>query len=164
MTIKGEYEPSLGWVRDQVAEYEASGGARQHVARHGHPDRRRHDARPHFRQGAQIGLMRVEHDGEYALIGSYGGRPPVGGGPVWVNNLLADPHVMIQDGPEPHAYDVREVFGEERDEWFQRGVSRVPHLRRLSSEDGPRDPGLHRLLQPTDIHKDPQPGGTVLHT
>jgi deazaflavin-dependent oxidoreductase (nitroreductase family) len=125
MTIKGDYEPSaLGWVRDQVAEYEASGGARANTLRdtgipivvvtmHGHTSGK----------VRKIGLMRVEHDGEYALIGSYGGRPA---NPVWVNNLLADPHVMIQDGPEPHAYDVREVFGEERDEWFQRGVSVFP--------------------------------------
>ena len=108
----------------------------------------------------KIGLMRVEHDGEYALIGSYGGRPE---NPVWVNNLLADPHVMIQDGPEPHAYDVREVFGDERDEWFQRGVVGVPHLRRLSSENRARDPGVHRLpsrLTSTRIHSP----AAVLHT
>ena len=125
MTIKGDYEPSaLGWVRDQVAEYEASGGQRANTLRdtgipivvvtmHGHSSGK----------VRKIGLMRVEHDGEYALIGSYGGRPE---NPVWVNNLLADPHVMIQDGPEPYAYDVREVFGEERDEWFQRGVAVYP--------------------------------------
>ena len=72
----------------------------------------------------KIGLMRVEHEGEYALIGSYGGRPD---NPVWVNNLRADPHVIIQDGSEPYAYDVREVFGDERDEWFRRGVAVFPN-------------------------------------
>jgi F420H(2)-dependent quinone reductase len=125
MTIKGDYEPSaLGWVRDQVAEYEASGGARANTLRDtGIPivvvTMRGHTSG----KVRKIGLMRVEHDGEYALIGSYGGRPE---NPVWVNNLLADPHVMIQDGPEAYAYDVREVFGEERDAWFQRGVSVFP--------------------------------------
>ena len=71
----------------------------------------------------KIALMRVEHDGQYALIASYGGRPV---NPVWYYNLIADPHVMIQDGGEPYDYDVREVFGEERDEWFQRGVAVYP--------------------------------------
>jgi len=125
MTISGEYEPSaMGWVADQVAEYEASGGQRANTLRdtgipivvitmHGHTSGK----------VRKIGLMRVEHDGEYALIASFGGRPD---NPVWVKNLAADPHVLIQDGPEPHEYVVREVFGGERDEWFQRGVSVFP--------------------------------------
>jgi F420H(2)-dependent quinone reductase len=125
MTISGEYEPSpFGWVRDQVAEYEASGGQRANTLRDtGIPIvvvTMRGHASGNVRK---IGLMRVEHDGEYALIGSYGGRPE---NPVWVNNLRADPHVTIQDGPEPHSYDVREVSGDERDEWFQRGVAVFP--------------------------------------
>ena len=125
MPIEGEYEPNaLGWVRNQVAEYEASGGQRANTLldtgipiivvtmRGNKSDKVR-----------KIALMRVEHDGEYALIASYGGRPS---NPVWYNNLVADPHVTIQDGPEPHDYDVREVFGEEHDEWFQRGVAVYP--------------------------------------
>ena len=125
MSISGEYEPSaMSWVADQVAEYEASGGQRANTLRDtGIPivvvTMRGHASG----KVRKIGLMRVEHDGEYALIGSFGGRPE---NPVWVNNLVADPHVQIQDGPEPHSYDVREVFGEERDEWFQRGVSVFP--------------------------------------
>ncbi len=125
MSISGEYEPSaMSWVADQVAEYEASGGQRANTLRDtGIPIvvvTMRGRASGKVRK---IGLMRVEHDGEYALIGSFGGRPD---NPVWVNNLIADPHVQIQDGPEPHSYDVREVFGDERDEWFQRGVAVFP--------------------------------------
>jgi deazaflavin-dependent oxidoreductase (nitroreductase family) len=125
MSISGEYEPSaMSWVADQVAEYEASGGQRANTLRDtGIPIvvvTMRGRASGKVRK---IGLMRVEHDGEYALIGSFGGRPD---NPVWVNNLIADPHVQIQDGPEPYSYDVREVFGEERDEWFQRGVAVFP--------------------------------------
>ena len=125
MTISGEYEPSaMGWVADQVAEYEASGGQRANTLRDtGIPIvvvTMRGRASGKVRK---IGLMRVEHDGEYALIGSFGGRPD---NPVWVNNLVADPHVQIQDGPEPYSYAVREVFGEERDEWFQRGIAVFP--------------------------------------
>jgi deazaflavin-dependent oxidoreductase (nitroreductase family) len=125
MPIEGEYEPNaLGWVRDQVAEYEASSGQRANtlldtgisiivVTMRGNKSGKIR----------KIPLMRVEHEGEYALIASYGGRPKH---PVWYYNLVADPHVMIQDGPEPQDYDVREVFGAERDEWFQRGVSVYP--------------------------------------
>jgi deazaflavin-dependent oxidoreductase (nitroreductase family) len=125
MSISGEYEPSaMSWVADQVAEYEASGGQRANTFRDtGIPIvvvTMRGRASGKVRK---IGLMRVEHDGEYALIGSFGGRPD---NPVWVNNLIADPHVQIQDGPEPYSYDVREVFGDERDEWFQRGVAVFP--------------------------------------
>ncbi|HZB40067.1 MAG TPA: nitroreductase family deazaflavin-dependent oxidoreductase [Ilumatobacter sp.] len=126
MTIEGDYEPSaLEWVRDQVAEYEASGGQRANTLREtGVPivviTMRGHSSG----KVRKIGLMRVEHGGEYALIGSYGGRAE---NPVWVNNLLADPRVTIQDGPEAHSYRVREVFDEERDEWFRRGVAVFPN-------------------------------------
>jgi F420H(2)-dependent quinone reductase len=126
MANTADYEPSaLGWVRDQVAEYEASGGQRANTLRDtGIPiivvTMRGHSSG----KVRKIGLMRVEHDGEYALIASYGGRAD---NPVWFNNLVADPHVMIQDGVEPHAYEVREVFGQERDEWFRRGVAVFPN-------------------------------------
>jgi F420H(2)-dependent quinone reductase len=69
-------------------------------------------------------LMRVEHAGEYALIGSQGGAPT---DPVWVHNLRADPTaVMVQDGPEPWDAEVREVTGEERDAWWRRAVAAYP--------------------------------------
>jgi len=126
MPIEGEYEPSsLQWVRDQVAEYEASGGQRANTLRNtGIPIvvvTMRGQATGKVRK---IGLMRVEHDGRYALIASYGGNPR---NPVWYDNLVADPHVMIQDGPEPKDYVVREVFGDERDEWFRRGQAIFPN-------------------------------------
>ncbi len=125
MPIEGEYEPSAhDWVRDQVAEYEASGGQRANTLRDtGIPIvvvtmRGRSSGKVR-----KIGLMRVEHDGKYALVASYGGRAD---NPVWYDNLVADPHVMIQDGAERHDYVVREVSGAERDEWFQRGASVFP--------------------------------------
>jgi deazaflavin-dependent oxidoreductase (nitroreductase family) len=67
--------------------------------------------------------MRVEHDGEYALIGSMGGAPTH---PVWVHNVRADPAVTIQDGPEPHDYTLREVEGDERSRWWDRAVAAYP--------------------------------------
>ena len=125
MPITGEYEPSRSsWVAKQVAEYEASGGTRANTLRStGQPIVIVTMIGATSGKVRKIGLMRVEHDGEYALIGSFGGRPD---NPVWVNNLVADPHVQIQDGSEPYSYEVREVFGEERDEWFQRGIAVFP--------------------------------------
>ena len=68
--------------------------------------------------------MRVEHDGEYALVASQGGRPTH---PVWYHNLKADPEaVTIQDGPEPFFVRVREVSGDERAEWWARAVEAFP--------------------------------------
>jgi deazaflavin-dependent oxidoreductase (nitroreductase family) len=72
----------------------------------------------------KIPLMRVEHDGEYALVASMGGAPTH---PVWYHNLRADPDaVLIQDGPEPFAARVRELSGAERDVWWQRAVAAFP--------------------------------------
>ena len=68
--------------------------------------------------------MRVEHDGEYALVGSMGGAPK---DPVWVRNLKSDPTaVMIQDGPEPFLAEVRELDGDEKALWWDRAVAAFP--------------------------------------
>ena len=72
----------------------------------------------------KIALMRVEHDGEYALVASMGGAPKH---PVWYYNLVADPDaVTIQDGPEPFAVTVRQVEGDEKAQWWQRAVAAYP--------------------------------------
>ena len=126
MPIEGEYEPStLEWVRDQVAEYEASGGTRANTLRETGIPVIIVTMRGH-RSGKvrKIALMRVEHDGAYALVASYGGAPS---NPAWYGNLVADPAVTIQDGPEPHDYVVREVTGDERREWFDRAVAVFPN-------------------------------------
>ncbi len=68
----------------------------------------------------KIALMRVEHAGEYLLVASKGGHPE---NPGWYANLVADPHVMIQDGPEPHDFTVRELEGAERELWWDRAVA-----------------------------------------
>jgi F420H(2)-dependent quinone reductase len=68
-------------------------------------------------------LMRVEHDGEYAIVASLGGAPKH---PVWYHNLKANPRVELQDGPENHDYDAREVFGDEKAVWWQRAVEAWP--------------------------------------
>jgi deazaflavin-dependent oxidoreductase (nitroreductase family) len=126
MPIEGEYAPSPAeWVRDQVEEYERSGGQRANTLRDtGLPiivvtmrGRRSGLVR-------KIALMRVEHDGEYALVASMGGAPTH---PVWYHNLLADPDaVTIQDGPAPFDVTVREVDGDERAQWWERAVAAFP--------------------------------------
>src|SRR5215207_5204641 len=124
--IEGEYEPSpWDWVREQVEEYEASGGTRANTLRDsGMPIiivTTRGNKSGKIRKTA---LMRVEHDGEYALVASLGGAPKH---PVWYWNLKADPDaLMIQDGPEPFDATAREVTGEERDLWWERSVAAYP--------------------------------------
>ena len=72
----------------------------------------------------KFALMRVEHDGEYALVASKGGAPTH---PVWYYNLIADPEaVMIQDGPELFDVAVRQVSGDERAMWWERAVAAYP--------------------------------------
>ena len=126
MANTADYEPSaLGWVRDQVAEYEASGGERANTLRDtGLPIiviTTRGNKTGKLRKTP---LMRVEHDGEYALVGSQGGRPTH---PVWVWNLKADPEaITLQDGPEPFDARVRELEGDERAAWWERAVAAFP--------------------------------------
>jgi deazaflavin-dependent oxidoreductase (nitroreductase family) len=126
MPLEGEYEPSPEkWVRDQVAEYEASGGARANTLRDtGLPViivTTRGNKTGKIRKFA---LMRVEHDGEYALVASKGGSPDH---PVWYYNLVAEPEaVVIQDGPEPFDARARLVEGDERATWWERAVAAFP--------------------------------------
>jgi F420H(2)-dependent quinone reductase len=126
MPLQGEYEPSPSeWVREQVAEYEASGGERANTLLDtGMPIvivTTRGNKSGKLRKTP---LMKVEHEGEYALVASKGGAPTH---PVWYHNLKADPTaVMIQDGPEPFDAVVREVEGEERDRWWERSVAAYP--------------------------------------
>lgn len=124
MPLNGEYEPSpSNWARDQVDLYESSGGT-QGVTLHGF------SVVVLTSVGARTGklrktpLMRVEHDGAYAVVASLGGAPK---NPVWYHNLLTNPQVELQDGPVKHDYTAREVFGEERDLWWARAVESFPN-------------------------------------
>jgi deazaflavin-dependent oxidoreductase (nitroreductase family) len=68
-------------------------------------------------------LMRVEHDGEYAIVASLGGAPK---NPVWYYNVKAHPRVELQDGPVIKDYEAREVFGDEKAAWWDRAVQAWP--------------------------------------
>jgi deazaflavin-dependent oxidoreductase (nitroreductase family) len=126
MTLDGEYEPSPAqWVRDQVEEYEASGGQRANTLRDtGLPVvivTTRGNKSGKIRKTP---LMRVEHDGKYLLVASKGGAPS---NPVWYYNLVADPDaVAIQDGPEPFPVTVRQLDGDDRAQWWERAVAAFP--------------------------------------
>ena len=125
MPIQGDYEPSsFEWVANQVKEYEESGGQSANTLLDtGMPViiftyRGRKSGK--VRKSA---LMRVEHEGKYALVASIGGAPK---NPAWYGNLVEDPAVMIQDGPEAKDYVAREVTGEEKAEWWERAVAAYP--------------------------------------
>jgi deazaflavin-dependent oxidoreductase (nitroreductase family) len=126
VTLEGEYVPSpWQWVRDQVETYERTGGREANTLLDtGLPIvivTTRGNKSGTLRKTA---LMRVEHDGEYALVASMGGAPKH---PVWYYNLVADPTaVVIQDGPEPFDAEVREVSGDERVAWWDRAVAAFP--------------------------------------
>ncbi len=125
MPLTGDYEPSASdWVREQVDTYEATGGREANTLRDtGIP------VVIVTSRGASTGklrkfaLMRVEHEGSYALVASKGGAPD---NPAWYHNLVAEPLVMIQDGPEPHDHRTHIAEGDERDEWWRRAVAVFP--------------------------------------
>jgi len=126
VSVEGEYAPSaFDWVRDQVEAYERSGGQEANtLGDTGMPVvivTMRGNKSGKVRKNA---LMRVEHDGEYALVASLGGAPKH---PVWYYNLKAHPdEVTIQDGAEPFPVRVREVTGDERQTWWERAVAAYP--------------------------------------
>ena len=125
-TIEGVYEPSTWkWVRDQVETYERTGGREANTLLNtGLPIivvTTRGNKTGKVRKNP---VMRVEHDGAYALVASMGGAPKH---PVWYFNLKSDPDaVTIQDGPEPFAVKVRELAAEERATWWSRAVAAYP--------------------------------------
>jgi deazaflavin-dependent oxidoreductase (nitroreductase family) len=126
MPLEGEYEPSTAdWVRKQVERYEATGGREANTLRDtGLPIIVVSTRGATSGKVRKLGLMRVEHDGVYALVGSQGGAPT---DPAWVSNLRAHPdQVTVQDGPEPWDGVAREVTGEEKAQWWERAVAAYP--------------------------------------
>lgn len=125
-TIEGEYVPSSSaWVREQVEAYERSGGTEANTLRDtGIPIIVVTMRGAKSGNVRKIALMRVEHDGSYALVASKGGAPEH---PEWYANLSANPNeVTVQDGPEPFFVNVREVDGDERTAWWDRAVAVFP--------------------------------------
>src|SRR6476660_5314637 len=111
MPLTGDYEPSTAsWARRQAERYEASEGAEAHDLR-GRPIIVLTSVGARTGKLRKTALMRVEQDGDYAVVASQGGAPKH---PVWYHNLKANPHVELQDGPIRKDYVAREVTGDEK--------------------------------------------------
>lgn len=126
MTLEGDYEPSpWDWVRDQVETYERTDGREGNTLRDtGLP------VVIVTMRGSRSGkirktpVMRVEHDGRYAIVASKGGTPE---NPAWYFNLKAHPdEVRLQDGNKVFDVSVRELAGDERTQWWDRAVAAYP--------------------------------------
>ncbi|HEX7668147.1 MAG TPA: nitroreductase family deazaflavin-dependent oxidoreductase [Polyangiaceae bacterium] len=123
MPLTGEYEPSKSaWARKQAELFEATNGEQAGDLR----------GRPIIvltSVGAKTGklrktaLMRVEHDGVYAVVASMGGAPKH---PVWYYNLKQNPNVELQDCATKRDYTAREVTGDEKTIWWKRAVEAWP--------------------------------------
>ena len=123
MPLSGDYEPSTSdWARENADKIMESGGT----------DGTEHEGQAVILLttiGAKTGkirktpLMRVEHDGQYAIVASLGGAPK---NPVWYYNVKAHPRVELQDGPVTKDYEAREVFGDEKAAWWERAVEAWP--------------------------------------
>lgn len=123
MPLTGEYEPSTSrYARKQVERYEATSGDRG-------GDMQGRPVIVLTSVGAKTGrlrktpLMRVEHDGIYAVVASLGGAPEH---PVWYHNLKANPHVELQDRAAKRDYTARELSGDEKGVWWERAVAAWP--------------------------------------
>lgn len=123
MPLTGEYEPSTSdWARTQAETYEATDGAEAGDIK-GRPVVVLTSVGAKTGKLRKTALMRVEHDGVYAAVASLGGAPKP---PVWYWNLLANPHVELQDGAVKRDYRAREVSGDERAVWWERAVATWP--------------------------------------
>jgi deazaflavin-dependent oxidoreductase (nitroreductase family) len=123
MALSGEYQPSAArYARKQVEKYEATDGAKG-------GDMKGRPVIVLTSVGAKTGklrktpLMRVEHEGTYAVVASLGGAPEH---PVWYHNLKANPHVELQDRATKRDYTAREVTGDEKAAWWDRAVEAWP--------------------------------------
>jgi deazaflavin-dependent oxidoreductase (nitroreductase family) len=145
MPLTGDYEPGTSASsRRQTELYEATNGEQG-------GDLRGKPIVVLTSVGAQTGklrktaLMRVEHDGVYAVVASLGGAPR---NPVWYHNLKRTPHVELQDGPTKRDYAAREVGGDERAEWWSRAVEAWPDYARYQTRTDRQIPVF--VLEPFD--------------
>jgi deazaflavin-dependent oxidoreductase (nitroreductase family) len=123
MPLEGEYEISpTGWVREQTEKIFETGTTES-------VDIKGRAVVLLTTRGAKTGklrkvpLMRVEHDGNYAIVASLGGAPK---NPVWYYNVKADPRVELQDGTVTRDFKAREVTGDEKAVWWERAVAAYP--------------------------------------
>ncbi|MGV9823104.1 nitroreductase family deazaflavin-dependent oxidoreductase [Nocardia xishanensis] len=124
MPLSGEYQRgTAGWAADQAERIMKSGGA-QGTTIMGMPVVLLTTIGNKTGKLRKTPLMRVEHNGEYALVASLAGAP---NHPVWYYNVIANPHVELQDGTVANDYTAREVFGEEKALWWERAIAAFPN-------------------------------------
>ncbi|WP_329263355.1 nitroreductase family deazaflavin-dependent oxidoreductase [Streptomyces sp. NBC_01478] len=147
MPLEGEYEPSPSqWVRDQVELYEGSGGTKGTTLMDtGLPVILLTTVGAKSGKIRKTPLMRVEHDGTYAVVASKGGAPEH---PVWYFNVQADPRVELQDGPQKWDLTAREVTGDEKAEWWERAVAAYPPYAEYQTKTDRQIPVF--VLEPAD--------------
>ena len=127
MPLTGEYEPSTStWSRKQTELYEATNGEKGGDL-HGRPVIVLTSVGAKTGKIRKTALMRVEHDGIYAVVASLGGAPKH---PVWYYNLKEHPHVELQDGATKRDYTAREVTGDEKAAGGSERSTRGPTTRR----------------------------------
>ncbi len=123
MPLTGDYEPSTSdWARENAELYMASGGT-EGTELKGKPVILLTTIGAKTGKLRKTPLMRVEHDGQYAVVASLGGAPK---NPVWYYNVVKHPRVELQDGTATGDYEAREVFGEEKAIWWRRAVEVWP--------------------------------------
>ena len=123
MPLTGEYEPGTSaWSRAQTELYEATNGEQGGDLR-GRPVIVLTSIGARTGKLRKTALMRVEHEGVYAVVASLGGAPK---NPAWYSNLKKTPHVELQDGPTKRDYTAREVTGDEKAVWWKHAVEAWP--------------------------------------
>jgi deazaflavin-dependent oxidoreductase (nitroreductase family) len=147
--LEGEYVPSAdATTRGQVELYERTDG-REGATIEGGP------VVVVTMRGARSGklrkvaLMRIERDGVYAIGAAAGGQARH---PGWFHNLVANPTVQLQDGPDRRLMTARVAEGAERESWLAYTDELYPFfagLRARAAEAGDREVPLV-LLEPTE--------------
>ena len=145
MPLTGDYAPSTAsWARKQAERYEATGGEEAGELR-GKPVIVLTSIGAKTGKLRKTALMRVEHQGTYAVVASLGGAAK---NPVWYANLKKHPHVELQDGPAKRDYTAREVTGAEKATWWERAVRVWPDYDRYQAKTTRQIPVF--VLEPRD--------------
>jgi len=146
MPLIGEYEPGTSqWSRKQVESYEATDG-REGGELRGRPVIVLTSVGAKTGKLRKTALMRVEHEGVYAVVASLGGAPQ---NPVWYYNLKKNPHVELQDCETKRDYTAREVTGDEKALWWARAVESWPDYAVYQTRTDRQIPVF--VLEPTDL-------------
>ncbi|MBC9225805.1 nitroreductase family deazaflavin-dependent oxidoreductase [Aeromicrobium sp. 636] len=145
MPLTGEYEPSTSeWARTQAETYEATGGREANLLK-GVPIIVLTSVGSKSGKLRKTALMRVEHDGDYAVVASKGGAPDH---PAWYWNLKANPHVELQDGETRRDYRARQLEGDEYATWWERSVAVWPDYAEYQKKTDRQIPVF--VLEPID--------------